>query len=39
VALAEQRAGEQCDNVSVLAMQWQEEAIAAALEKRKPETR
>jgi serine/threonine protein phosphatase PrpC len=34
VALAEQRAGSQCDNVSVLAMQWQEEAIAAAAEPR-----
>jgi serine/threonine protein phosphatase PrpC len=30
VALAEQRAGSQCDNVSVLAMQWQEGPIAAA---------
>ncbi len=34
VALAEQRAGSQCDNVSVLAMQWQEKAIAAAAEPR-----
>ena len=33
-ALAEQRAGSQCDNVSVLAMQWQEEAIGAADEPR-----
>jgi serine/threonine protein phosphatase PrpC len=29
VALAEKRAGRECDNVSVLAMSWAEEAIAA----------
>jgi len=34
MALAEQRAGTQCDNLSVLAMQWQEGAKAAADEPR-----
>jgi serine/threonine protein phosphatase PrpC len=30
VTLAEQRAGHECDNVSVVAMTWDEEAVAAA---------